>query len=291
MRRCRDAEGTTYLERLSAELGRLGIRGRLRDRILVEAADHLAEGDPDRFGDPAELARQFVDELGTAAARRAALRAFAALALAGAAYGVVGVSLGRQDVAGAPQPALGVLAAAGAVLLPQVAFVAGMLAALRAWRRRRALVVPAAEVQLVLRRTLVALAAGAGTLACAALYAFEFRDGLGAVWSDAALAAAGAAFVAVTAVAAATLRAARLRPQAAGPAGDLFDDLGPLVPARYRGRPWAFACLVALAAGGVVVFAGIAQSDPIDGAIRALTEALACLAGFWALRKPLGLRR
>lgn len=281
----------SYLDRLSAELGRVGIRGRLRDRILTEAADHLAEGEPARFGDPAALARQFADELGTAAARRSALRAFAALALAGAAYAVAGSSLGRPDLAGAPEPALGVLAALGATVLPQVSFVAGSLAALRAWRRRSELVLSAAEVRLLLRRTGIALAAGAGSLACAALYALEYRADLGVVWSDVAIAGAAAASMPVAAASATTLRAARLRTQAAGAAGDLFDDLGPLVPARYRGRPWALAGAVAAAAGALVLVAGIVQADPFDGALRAGAEALACLGGFWALGKPLGLRR
>jgi hypothetical protein len=264
---------------------------RLRARILAEAADHLAEGDQESFGDPAELARQFADEVGTAAASRAALRAFAALAVAGAAYAVVGAALGRPDVAGAREPALGVIATFGAVVLPQVAFVAGSLAALRAWRRRGERKLPAAEIRLMLRRTGVALGAGGGSLACAALYAFEFRPGLGSAWSDAGLAAAAAASIPVAVAAGLTARAARLRPQASGAAGDVFDDLGPLVAVRYRDRPWAFAVVVAAAVGSVVLIAGIAQADPFDGALRALAEATACLAGFWALGKPLGLRR
>jgi hypothetical protein len=280
-----------YLERLSTELGRVGIRGRLRDRILIEAADHLAEGEQAHFGDPAELAQQFADELGTATARRSAFRAFAALAMAGAAYAVVGGSLGRPDVAGAPEPALGVLATVGAIVLPQISFVAGSLAALLAWRRRSEAVLAAADVRLLLRRTGIALGAGGGALACAALYALEYRSGLGTAWSHVGIAAAGTASIAVVTAAAATVRAARVRTQAAGVAGDVFDDLGPLVPTRYRGRPWAFAGAVAVSAGAIVLLAGVAQSDPFDGALRAGAEALACLAGFWALGRPLGLRR
>jgi hypothetical protein len=286
-----DAEGVAYLDRLSIELGRVGIRGRLRGRILAEATDHLADGDPENFGDPVDLARQFADELGTAAAGRSALRAFAALGLAGAAYAVAGIALGGQELGAAPQPALAVLATLGAIVLPQVSFVAGALGAVRAWRRRRERVTPAAEVRLLLQRTAIALAAGVGSLACAALYAFEYRAGLGAAWGDAAIAAAGAALIPVAAASAYVARAARLRPCTPGPAGDVFDDLGALVPPGYRGRPWALAGAVAASVGMVVLLAGIVQADPFDAAVRGVAEALACLAGFWALGKPLGLRR
>ena len=37
-----------YEDRLSAELSAVGIRGRLRARIVAEAHDHLAEGDEER---------------------------------------------------------------------------------------------------------------------------------------------------------------------------------------------------------------------------------------------------
>ena len=61
-----------YLERLSAELTAVGIRGRLRARSVAEARDHLAENGEEQFGDPAELARQFADGLALDRSRRAA---------------------------------------------------------------------------------------------------------------------------------------------------------------------------------------------------------------------------
>src|SRR5919202_1118435 len=85
----------TYLDDLSRELARRGVRGRLRARILAEAEDHL-RSDPearDRFGEPDEIANAFAAELGTHASSRAAVRAFVALAVAGAVYGVAFVSL------------------------------------------------------------------------------------------------------------------------------------------------------------------------------------------------------
>jgi hypothetical protein len=42
----------TYLDRLGRELSAVGIHGRLRDRILAEAADHLTDGEVERFGEP-----------------------------------------------------------------------------------------------------------------------------------------------------------------------------------------------------------------------------------------------
>jgi hypothetical protein len=61
---------------LGRELAAVGIRGRERDRILAEFADHLA-CDPDAvLGDPRELARQFADDLATDTTRRAALWTF-----------------------------------------------------------------------------------------------------------------------------------------------------------------------------------------------------------------------
>ena len=78
----------SYLDELGRELGAVGIRGRLRGRILAEADDHL-RSDPEalgRFGSAREIANGFAAELGTQAARRASFGAFAALAVAGAVY-------------------------------------------------------------------------------------------------------------------------------------------------------------------------------------------------------------
>ena len=46
----------TYLDELGRELKAVGIQGRLRNRILAEAADHLADSDPEREARPAPLA-------------------------------------------------------------------------------------------------------------------------------------------------------------------------------------------------------------------------------------------
>jgi len=72
--------------------------------------------------------------------------------------------------------------------------------------------------------------------------------------------------------------------------GDIFDDLGPVVPAALRGHPWTFAATVACGAGLLVWFAGIAASDPYDGALRGIAEAVACFIGFAILGRFLALR-
>jgi hypothetical protein len=151
-----------YLRDLSAELGGRGVRGRRRRRILAEAEDHL-RSDSDaarRFGDPAAIAQAFADDIGTRGALRAPLWAFAALAVAGLFYGAMFVAwsgLGAAGSDGAPGAFqtvaagraswLGLVAAGGLVVAPQMAFVTGVLALLRALRLRGRSPVPAAEVR------------------------------------------------------------------------------------------------------------------------------------------------
>jgi hypothetical protein len=278
----------TYLDELADELARRGIRGAARRRILDEVDDHLRSDldSQERFGAPAELANEFAAELGAHASRRAAIVGFAALAVAGVVYAVAFVSL---TIAGQPtetlEPALGAFALAATVIAPQVAFVAGSLALVRAWRRRgRAM--PTAELSILRRRTLVGLAAGAVTMGALALYAYEFTPVLAGWWKALTYSAAVPAAVLLVAAAVPTLRAARFKPEVAGTAGDLFDDLGPVA-----GDPWVLARWVALGVGAAVWFAGIAQGDPFDGLTRGVFEAAACLAGFAALGRYLGLRR
>src|SRR4051812_30145493 len=124
----------SYLDDLSRELGCRGVRGRTRARILSEVDDHLRL-DPDaaeRFGRPDEIANAFAAELGTHASKRAAVRAFAALAIAAAVYAPAFVSLAfANPPTETLEPALGTLALALIVIAPQVAFVAGSLALVR----------------------------------------------------------------------------------------------------------------------------------------------------------------
>ena len=278
----------SYLDDLSRELARRGIRGATRRRILDEVDDHL-RSEPDaheRFGSPAAIANEFAAELGSHASRRAAFVGFAALAVAGAVYAAAFVS---QAFANAPSetlaPALGAVALAAMVVAPQVAFVSGALALIRALRRRgRAM--PTAELRILRRRTVVALGAGVVTMGALVLYAYEFAPSLAGWWTTAAYASATAAGLLLLAASVPAARAARFRPELAGSPGDVFDDLG-----FESGDPWRLACWVALAVGAAVWLAGIVQGDPLDGLVRGMFESAACVAGFAGLGRYLGLRR
>ena len=276
-----------YLDELGRELGAVGIRGRLRRRILAESEDHL-RSDPDaleRFGSAQLVANRFAAELGTRASRRAAVGAFAALAFAGAVYGVAFVG---ASFAGVPDPdtfpVAAVIAFAAIVLAPQVAFVAGALALVRTLRRRDT-VLPTAELRVINRRTGVAVASGLATMGGLALFAYELRAELAGWWVAYTLSGAAAAWVLLVLAAVPAGRASVLRPQVAGGAGDVFDDLG--LP---RIDPWRFAGLVALGAGLLVWVAGAIQGDPLDAAVRGAVEGLACLGGFAVFGRYLGLR-
>jgi hypothetical protein len=278
----------TYLDRLGRELAAVGIRGRLRGRILAEAADHLAEGEVERFGDPGALAREFADELATARSRRATLVALAALAGAAAVFSAAWLLLvvrgGKGDILSAEWAPLGVAAAIGMLVCPQVSFAAGLLAALRVFGRRHERSLPAAEIGLLLRRTRVALAFGALTLASVALYAFEFRADFSTWYVLTVAPAAAALSLPLAGATLLTRHAAAVKSSVPGEAGDVFDDL----PVELPRRPWLLlaatagaAALAALAAGGVTN----------EGPRNAVAETILVVAGFLALGKRLGLRR
>lgn len=242
---------------LDRELRAAGIRRARRLRILAELEDHLACDPGAQLGDPRALARQFADELGTVYARRAGFVSFLALVPFGLAFGALF--------------ALDQVANVAVVLGTQLAFVGGTLAALRAWRIRRALVVPAAQATMLLRRGSLAVAGAAMTAG-------------GLVPSSIPVAAIGFASVALSG--AALARAARLRPGAAGPAaGDLATDLG------RTESPWRLALLIAGAVALCIAVAGAVQDDPFDGLLRAVLDGLVCLGGFAVLGRSLGLRR
>ncbi len=278
----------TYLDRLGAELARVGIHGRLRTRILAEAADHLAEGDESRFGDPAELAQRFADELATDRSRRAAFASFAALGLAAAGFAAAWILTvtrpgGSADILSAEWAPLGVLAAVGMIVFPQVSFAAGSLALLRAVRRRSECRLPGAEVGLLLTRTRVALAFGGLTLASVALYAFEFRASLPAgygTWVPVAAVMLETPLVAAALVAG---RAAAVRSSVPGEAGDVFDDL----PLPLPRQPW----LLCGGTAAVLAVALLAAAPGHEGIRNAVAEVVFLVVGFLALGKRLGLRR
>jgi hypothetical protein len=277
----------TYIDDLGRELRLHGIRGQTRCRILAEVIDHLREdpGAQERFGSAREVANAFAAELGAQSSRRAAVRAFGALGVAGAVYAAAFVSL---TFANPPSemldPALGALAFAVLIVAPQVAFVSGALALVRALRRRER-VLPTSELAVLKRRTGVALFFGLATMGALALYGYEFRTALTSWWVTFAYVATAGASLLLLAALVPTVRAARLRPRIAGEAGDVFDDLG------FRTDPWRFARVVAAGVGAAVWLAGIVQGDAIDGLLRGVFEGLVCFGGFAVLGRYLGLRR
>lgn len=284
----------SYVDSLGQELAAVGISGRLRRRIVLEIDDHLECNPNADLGQPRDLARQFADELGTARARRAALATFAALALAGVVFAISFLAAGPAGP-GLPRlrpesAALAVLAAVLAVLGCQVAFVSGVAGALRAWRLRREAIVPRAEATVIGRRAAVAVIGGFAAMAGMALLAVEFSQVLGDWIVTFAVAGAAVGAGALAAATPAVVRASRLRPAAAGAAGDLFEDIGPVVPPVLHGRPWRFAIAVSAAVGLAIAIVGIAAGDPYDAIARGLADGLACMAGFALLGRYLGLR-
>jgi hypothetical protein len=283
-----------YVQELSDELARVGLRRRLRRRILAEISDHLACDPAADLGPAADLARQFADELGTRRARRAAFESFTALAIAGLLFAVAFVSSGwagpNATRVYASSAVLGYLGVVLVLLAPQLALVAGSLAALRAFRRRGQRIIARSEATVIARRTALAVACGMASMAGLVLVALEFHGRLAGWWTSLTLSAATVGLCAMAVATPRVVAALRLRPVAPGGSGDVFDDLGGLAPARLRGRPWALACVVAAAVALTITLFGAAQADGIDGALRGVAEALACLIGFAVLGPWLGLR-
>jgi hypothetical protein len=262
------------IAQLERALGAVGIRGRRRARILAEFADHLA-ADPDAdLGDPRELAQQFADDLGVAATRSAAFATFVALALVALAVAVPQLSLPTvPDIAGGRSLLLAVPAGLAVVLGAQVAFAAGCLAALRALRRPR-------DVELVRRRAVVALAAGAVTAVGSALYAVNFWSLVPEWWAILAVGAAGVAALPLAVSAYACARARRLRVSDTGAAAGLSADLGPLAKPLILGIGVTLLMLAATS---------VAERSLVEGAIRGAFEGAAFTVCFVALRRPLAL--
>jgi hypothetical protein len=284
----------SFLDQLSVELAAVGIVGAQRKRILAEVGDHLACDPQATLGEPREIAQRFADELGTGRARRAAVTAFAALAIAGVLYAAVFLSAGaagpHASSVYAEGPLVGYLTAGLVLLCPQLAFVAGGLGAVRVFRGRREEVLRRSEAVVLLRRAGVGTCAGLATTAGLAIVAVEFTGELASWWTTFALVASAAGAVTLATAIPALISGRRVLPVSAGEAGDIFDDLGRFAPTPLRGRPWVFALGVAIAVAAAITVAGVAAADGIDGALRGVTEAIACLAGFVLLGRYLSLR-
>jgi hypothetical protein len=279
-----------FQTRLGRELSAAGITGRARRRILDEFADHLACDPSAQLGEPAALARQFADEVGSARARRAAVVSFGALALAGSLFGLALVT--SDSVFGATPkggPAIGRIATAVAILFSQVSFVAGTLAALRWVQRRGSGVLPAAEATVIVRRAAVGVICGIVTMVSLGAVAIAYHHFQASAWATFAIVAASVGTAALLASLPTLWEAARLRPVAEGGAGDIFDDLGGVVPHPLAGRPWLLAVVVSAAVAVVITLVAVPAQDAIDGAMRGLVDALLCMLGFATLGRYLGL--
>lgn len=266
------------IDELDRELRAAGVPVRRRRRIRLELEDHLACDPSADLGDPRALARQFADELGTAYARRAGLAIFLLLA----PLGMLTIALFLFASVRISYPPLPLTLAL--VVGVQLAFVGGTLAALRAWRLRGLVVIPAAEAGVLARRAGLAVVGAALTTVPLGYLASGFYP---FVWTSRPLAwvtfAAGA--MAALLGSAAVVRAWRLRPVAEGETHDLSFDVGLNVD------PWRIALAIAGAVAVCITLAGVLQFDPIDGLARGLADGLLCLAGFAVLGRPLGLRR
>jgi hypothetical protein len=286
---------TQYLVHLDAELGRAGIRGAHRKRIVTEFADHLSCDTNAELGDPATLATQFADELGTSFARTAAFQASLALALAGILVVVRAVALLPLRAGFGTTDTVSLLISVSAA---QVAFVAGGLGLLRALRLRGRGTIPRQEASVLARRAGIGLAAGVVTIVAYPLNQAHGADP-GAVaiasqptnmWWVASVAGVAMLVAAVPAV----VRAARLRPLAAGSANDLLADLGRLRPLASRiasGSVNRLAFIIAAGIAIVIALAGVAANDPYDGILRGLLEGGMFLGGYAVLGRYLAIRR
>jgi hypothetical protein len=264
------------IDELARELTAVGIRGRQRDRILTEFADHLACDPEANLGDAREIAAQFADELAGDSARHTALATFCALAGVAFAVGIPLLTLPTvPDIAGGRSLLLVAPATLAMVIGAQVAFAAGCLAALRALRFGGT-----HDVALIRGRIAVALAAGSVTAAGSALYAVNFWGLVPHWWALLATASAGAAAVPLAAASAAYARTSRIAVSTTASARGLSADLGPLA------RPWLIGGVAVLA---MLVGTSLLEGSVIEGTIRAAFEAALFAACFVAFRRRLGL--
>ncbi len=273
-----------YLDRFAGELERRGVVGRDRRRVLAETEDHLrelaAEHDQEaavsRFGHGEPLAVEIAAQLATSKTIRSTYASFVALALTGLGYlGFLAFveRRGWPDLFSGDHELIGVVAAVGLLFFPQLAFVAGGLALLRALRRHGSQALSAEEHGVMRRRSAVALAAGGATLASMVVWAFEFRD-LGPI-----LGACLALAIPLTAGGRMLARSREPHAVVGGEAGDVFEDLR---LGRFRAHPWRFALVAAGAAASV----GLAVGGPVHAAF----EAAALLGCFAIFGRRLALR-
>ena len=275
-----------FLERLDQELVNRRVRRALRRRIVVEYADHLA-CDPDsekQLGDPGELAGAFSAELAADDARRVARNSFVALALA--ALALVAGQLTIAPAGGYPgynsglSTALAIPTILTILIAPQIALVAGSLAALRALRTRASRRLPDAEVALIRRRSTIAIGAGLATCAALLLYAADHTQQMAGWWIALQAGLAATAALALIVVAVQARQSRHTVGAVPGPSGGIVDDVPPL--ALVAAHPHAAGAATAISAGVVgTVLGGVAERSLVEGLERGTFEAIVvgvCLA-------------
>jgi uncharacterized membrane protein len=297
-----------FLSELDSRLRSLGVRGASLDRVLAEARDHLEESgrhdvDPvARFGDPKLFARQVASELGVARTCRATYATFGALAAAGVGFvlalALVPAAGGWPDLFGGHVAVLGPVLGLVLVAFPQIAFVSGCLALLRALRLRIAPGARSEQLALLRRRSNVALVTTGAALAALAALAVNDEGELAIWWTWSTIALcvvlvpplAGAAYV--------VSDSGCPYVEPGGSEGDIFDDLGrvfrlrPLQRLGFPDHPWRFALVCAAGVGATGFAAGwYAEGDPGSGLVRGGFEAAAFVICFAALGRKLALRR
>jgi hypothetical protein len=298
------------LDELARRLAERGVRGASARRFLDEAREHLvdaATADSEteavrRFGDLDVIACRVATEVAVTRGRRSTFAAFGVLALVGIAYvavlALIPAAGGWPDLAGGKVAALGPVTALAIALLPQIAFVSGCLALVAGARLGRGGTTSPAQLGLVRRRNAVALGAGAGTLLALAASAANTGAVLAGWWVTLTILLSFALLIPLVAAAVAVARSSEPRAAGDSPAGDVFDDLGPLFDVRpvrsleLPSHPWLFALLSASVVFVVGVAGGwYAEGDPGSGLVRGAFEAIALVTCFAVLGRTLGLRK
>lgn len=288
----------SWLAQLEHELRVRRVPRRARERILAEYREHLADAaaDPARgacaeLGDPRALAADLAHEAATRTAGWSVAAALAALAVTALVLAVTTLALSDSPAITAGRSTTVAIVAVVALFVgPQLALVSGGLAGLRVLRRRRAALLPAAELRLVRRRAGVALGAGAATAGGLVAYALDLSGPLPGWWVALTAGLAGCALVWLAAAALVLHAAARIVTAVPGPAGGLGDDLPALRALAVRPLAlWG----VTVALVGALATAGfaLAEASALEGLERGLAEALALTACFVAVGRRVGVRR
>jgi hypothetical protein len=256
---------------LRAELARVGIRGRLASRIVLELEDHLRCDPSADLGAPREIAERFAEELSVPRTRRSTYGGFAALAFASVSI-LISSSGGGLDAFGARGWIVS-LGGLGVVFGGQVSFVSGVLALWDALRRPRT----PAELRLVQRRTGVALAAGGFALASHAVQTVAAAPLMSNLWLALAIPASVVPALALGSAAHGLRGAIALTPAA-----------------RPTARPFPRRLVLAIGAAAVtvmVVGSAFAEHSWVEGLSRGALEAIGFAICFAIFGGRLGIRR